>query len=467
MTFLQADVTSRAEAASAGLQGQIGTTTQTCPKVTLEIGVFFDGTLNNAANAGQGESGSYANARSNVALLSQLYKRNSRHWIRNSCGGYDTKYSMLYLSGIGTTDGEKDSNFPGAAMGMGATGIEAIVYKACLDVGRIVTELSPGIEPTEIVMDVFGFSRGAGAARYFVNCFRQGFVAYMRNYTRPDVAYLPKDRKVRFRFVGVFETVAAVGLGTNDNNGDVNVHLSTAQAKRLHHLTAMNEYRENFRLNHNIPGGGTTHALPGAHSDIGGGYRAPGDTALIQRVRSSPAIPGREEIERLHRSYSDSLGNRDARRRAQEEAIWISEGWLNPNETEGGVISTPGPIKSRDLRLPIGGKLKTYYFEYGQRLSRPWVQIGLSRVALRMMYDTAMSEQVPFLAYPDDPEFTLPPDLQALGQKLISGATLSQTERRYVLRNFGHVSSQSGSMGMAPDRDHRRIIYPNEPAQAR
>ena len=46
-----------------------GAVVQTCPKVVLEIGVFFDGTGNNEQNAQTGGEGSYANARSNVSLL--------------------------------------------------------------------------------------------------------------------------------------------------------------------------------------------------------------------------------------------------------------------------------------------------------------------------------------------------------------------------------------------------------------
>ncbi|TWI36039.1 T6SS phospholipase effector Tle1-like catalytic domain-containing protein [Paracoccus sulfuroxidans] len=467
MTIAANDITARADAAATGLSGAAGATTQSCPKVTLEIGVFFDGTLNNAVNAGQGSEGSFANARSNVALLSTLYKTNSRHWIRNSCGGYATKYRMLYMPGIGTTDGQGDTTFPGAAMGMGSTGVEAIVYRACLAVGAAITELSPGIEPEEIVMDVFGFSRGAAAARYFVNCFRQGYVEYWKNYASLQRASVPKGRKVRFRFVGVFDTVAAIGLGTNERNGPVNVHMSTAQASRIHHLTAMNEYRENFRLNHTQPGGGTTQALPGAHSDVGGGYRNPGDEVLLERGRTSPLYGLRELADRHHQQMTDAMRRRNSATRARDEAVWISEGWLNPNETEGGVIQDPGPVRTRTQRLPGGIQQKVYSFEYGKRLSRPWVQIGLSRIPLRIMYDKALAQGAPLLSFPGGGEFAIPSGLAAVSGKLIAGQSLNQAETRHTLRNFGHVSANAGTIGMSAESNHVRVVYPNQPGQAK
>ncbi|SDX65180.1 hypothetical protein [Litoreibacter albidus] len=48
LTHVDADATTAA--ADAGLSGATGNTTQTCPDVTLEVGVFFDGTGNNRFN---------------------------------------------------------------------------------------------------------------------------------------------------------------------------------------------------------------------------------------------------------------------------------------------------------------------------------------------------------------------------------------------------------------------------------
>lgn len=460
MTLSPSAVTARA---SAGAQGgaAVGATSQSCPRVTLEIGVFFDGTGNNAANAGKGTEGSYANARSNVALLSQLYKNRPGHWVRNSCGAYERKFAMIYKDGIGTIKGGADSTFPGSAMGMGDYGVESRVYDACLDVGRQIERLSPGVEPLEIVLDVFGFSRGAAAARYFVNCFRQGYVEYWRRYVELKRAYLPKDRKVRIRYVGIFDTVAAIGLGTNERNGPVNVHLKAAQATRIHHLTATHEYRENFRLNHNLPGGGAARALPGAHSDVGGGYGNTGDRVKVHSggtmLAESP-----QQAQNIRTNFQRARGPS----RAARQATWVNLGFLNANEPNHGYIDV-GQIKQRQQRSFMGPPRTVYQVDLAGYIDRPWVQPGLSRIPLRIMYDDALRAQVPFVAFPAAGEYTLPQSLRPVGAKLIGGGALSEAERRFTLRNFGHISAHHNSIGMAADDNYTRVVYPNQPGRAK
>lgn len=459
-TISPASVTERASQA-AGQGPAVGATSQSCPRVALEIGVFFDGTGNNRDNAGQGGEGSYGNARSNVALLSQLYKNRPAYWTRNSCGEYARKFAMIYKQGIGTVSGAADSSFPGKAMGMGPTGVEARVYEACLDVGHMINRLSPGLEPVEIVLDVFGFSRGAAAARYFVNCFRQGYVEYWRNYVKLERAHLPEGRNIRIRYVGIFDTVAAIGLGTNERNGPVNVHLSAAQAERINHLTALHEYRENFRLNHNLPGGGQSQALPGAHSDVGGGYGSPGDFVKVHSGGTLLA-QSRREAENLRDNIQRVRGPSEQARKA----IWVDIGFLNPDEPEGGYVDV-GRIRSRQQRSFMGPPLTLYEVDLAGYVNRPWVQPGLSRIALRMMYDDALAAGVPLIAYSDSGEYRIPDELRPIAARLMAGTALSEAERRFVLRNFGHISAHHDSIGMAADRNYVRVIYPNQPGRAR
>ena len=466
-------INGRASAASEDLGGALGNTTQTCPRVILEIGVFFDGTLNNAANSLEGgRGGSYANARSNVALLSELYKREQRHWIRNSCGGYERKFASHYVPGPGTVSGGGDDWFQGNGLGMGTNGVESRVYHACLRIGQMVRELSPGVEPTEIIMDVFGFSRGAAAARYFVNCFRQGFIMYDENFVNRQRASLPAGRRVRFRFVGIFDTVAAIGIGTNDDNGPVNVHVSTAQAEKIFHLTAGDEYRENFRLNHNIDrstrvgntslqsgSGGEARELPGAHSDVGGGYRDAGDT-----VDLGPSRTYSNTSRAAAQSARDAI---DGRPLVGASDFWVRQGWINANETEGGTVTQASAVRTRPMFSRTGNLSYLYEYTVTPRLHRPWVQIGLSRIALRIMYDKAVAQSVPFTAFPSGGEYAVPPGLRPVAAKLIAGQSLTGDEYRSTLRNFGHVSSNVGSVGMSPEPNFVRVIYPNRSGQAR
>ncbi|PZO65872.1 MAG: rhs element Vgr protein [Paracoccus denitrificans] len=459
MTDSPSVITSRALAAARS-GSAVGTTAQSCPRVTLEIGVFFDGTGNNQRNARQGTEGSYANAASNVALLSRIYKNEEKYWKRNSCGGFERKYARIYKDGIGTIAGGSDS-LVGMGTGMGDYGVEARVFDACLDVGRVITRLSPNVEPLEVVLDVFGFSRGAAAARYFVNCFRQGYVEYWRKYVSKQRAYLPAGRKVRIRYVGIFDTVAAIGVGMNEMNGAVNVHVSTAQANRIFHLVATNEYRANFRLNHNLPGGGVARSLPGAHSDVGGGYGDPGDRVKVYSGTIA-LLPTRESAEKLARDQQSFRG----RTKADREATWVRIGFLNPNEPAHGYVDV-GSIKPRQLRPLVGPPRQMYEVDSSGYIDRPWVQPGLSRIPLRIMYNDALRAGVPLTAFPDGAQYRVPAGLQPVAAKLIAGASLSEAERRSTLRNFGHISANRDNFGMWADSNYTRVVYPNQPGKAK
>jgi hypothetical protein len=127
----------------------------------------------------------------------------------------------------------------------------------------------------------------------------------------------------------------------------VNVHLKTAQVTgRIYHLVADDEYRVNFRLNRNWPGGGDHQALPGAHSDVGGGYRDPGDAAPfsgIARRQRTPA-PWPRPI-RPPSTVPTAPGANSA-----AEAVFVDEGWLNADETEGGIMRQMSPITETSCR---------------------------------------------------------------------------------------------------------------------
>lgn len=124
----------------------------------------------------------------------------------------------------------------------------------------------------DITLDVFGFSRGAAQARVFCNWL---------------LAMMDGDRlcgvRTRIRFLGLFDTVASVGI-PNSSGGDGHFAWASAVALRvpgdLHcvHYTAMHENRASFPLESLrgldgiLAGKHRQYALPGMHSDIGGGY---------------------------------------------------------------------------------------------------------------------------------------------------------------------------------------------------
>lgn len=161
-------------------------------QVALRIGVFFDGTGNNASNTATGllcgaqhpialtdldascqpymadPNSSYGNDVTNVHKLWSLY-----HESRVPEGDDEQKQAFLkvYIDGIGTTAGERDSLI-GLGLGRGETGVVERVWGAF---GRIRARINdmiganPDIEIIHLTFDTFGFSRGAAAARHFAN----------------------------------------------------------------------------------------------------------------------------------------------------------------------------------------------------------------------------------------------------------------------------------------------------------
>ncbi|NHF74317.1 T6SS phospholipase effector Tle1-like catalytic domain-containing protein [Paracoccus xiamenensis] len=458
----------------ADMAGETGNIAQTCPKLTLEVGVFFDGTLNNRFNVAlrNRSDDSYHNALSNPALLWARYKNGATHDVRNSCGGTARAFRSIYVEGPGSVAGEADDSM-GYATGMGRrSGVEARVLSGF---ERLLREIGlaggpPSIE--KVVLDVFGFSRGAAAARYFVNCIRARRIRYDPVGRGDFTERLPEGLTVEIRFLGIFDTVAAIGNAGNDNNDPVNVHLKTAQVTgRIYHLVADDEYRVNFRLNRNWPGGGDHQLLPGAHSDVGGGYRDPGDAAQFSGVsRRSWASRALAEADQAAKRRADMApgAHRDA------EAVFVAEGWLNANETEGGIMRQMTPI--REGLAPAGmrgGVMRVYSYDEQLVLNRPWVQVGLSRVALHMMHEAAQQHvNGAFLPLPtNDANYVIPAGLRPYEAEIRSGS-LAGARRRAVLRGFGHVSMKDGSLltkewwGHRPSPGHVRGEAPNEPGKA-
>ncbi|HHL2502354.1 TPA: DUF2235 domain-containing protein, partial [Yersinia enterocolitica] len=129
---------------------------------------------------------------------------------------------------------------------------------------------------------VFGFSRGAAAARHFANRVMEQDPAIAKAIAKGlQGDYYDGKPSGEVRFLGIFDTVAAIGGISNffDINGRSNprvkLELRPAVAKKVFQITAMNEYRYNFSLN-SIKGMWPELALPGSHSDIGGGYNPVG-----------------------------------------------------------------------------------------------------------------------------------------------------------------------------------------------
>jgi len=129
----------------------------------------------------------------------------------------------------------------------------------------------------KIRLSIFGFSRGAAKARAWANMVE-------RRWAAAGLAGLT----IQIDFLGVFDTVASVGLaqsapGATGHSAwadDGNL-IVPSSVKRCVHLVSAHEVRGSFPLDsvcqgQNLPANCKEVVYPGVHSDVGGGY-PPGD----------------------------------------------------------------------------------------------------------------------------------------------------------------------------------------------
>ncbi len=336
--------------------------------VNVYVGVFFDGTANNrdntnsrlayesiearkkqskgetltakeikAANSYKGtkqekdaakayegwlwgtKSGSYDNDKSNIARMETFYNDKTTDKVIQT---------HVYIEGAGTKSGSKDSVF-GLGLGTGSTGVRAKVKKACKEIASAVKKAAGDIDVNKLIIDVYGFSRGAAQARNFVFEISQkegdieDVISYGEGETiiikfKQDYGLLGKHlaqkgiemkSKLDIRFAGLYDTVLALGLGfEHENNVKRLKMVAVNKARFVFHLAAANEHRKNFKLTNIKSSRGLEKTIPGVHSDVGGGY--------VDKAKDNVI---------LKRGY-------DHKAMEKEQANLIKEGWYKKSQ---------------------------------------------------------------------------------------------------------------------------------------
>lgn len=231
----------------------------------MRIAIFFDGTGND-----DGDPEQFSNVKKLFDLLDLDRKKQS-----NFTAGY-------YYRGVGS-DG--DGVVFGIYNSITGSGIDKRLSGAVYGIERSISEYleENSTTPRSINLDVFGFSRGATTARHFINIIKQGFYAFEDEKLQSRV----KPEHFNISFAGLFDSVGSYGIaGDNDDYG-YNFHIQPEWLSgQAVHLVALNEYRAYFDLQKLIPkqdddwpediqeGSLLELGLPGAHADIGGGYKA-------------------------------------------------------------------------------------------------------------------------------------------------------------------------------------------------
>ncbi|PMX04310.1 type VI secretion system tip protein VgrG [Pseudomonas sp. FW215-R2] len=464
--------------------------------ITLRIGVFFDGTGNNLFNSeqvkgcyardvnleeeaediqqfcqmhgydGQGNvpDSSYGNDTSNVAKLYRLYRDDQGRRLAEE----ETIWHLpIYFDGIGTSANEDDSVFS-QMTGTGAQGVLARVKQspASIIAGIRVFELAnPTLKVESVQFDIFGFSRGAAAARHFAN-------EVMKGEQSPLAQLLPAGSSlflesfswranidVSINFIGIFDTAAAIGsmadgdFSVHDaNNPGVNLYLAPDIAKKVVHLVARDERRHNFSLN---SGGSADIVLPGVHSDLGGGYLP----NLVERVLLSKPRCSRDV------DFDTPSSSTNAYRLAEQELGRLQDQlhlYGLTLQVKTWAVETVSNVKG-DRR-----KSKNVYAAvYSERV----VRNDLSLIYLRIMRELASRHGVEFETISQESQsYPLPEELIGIARKMMTFALgesrsldLSLNEHALLAQRYIHLSSNwNAAKGL--NETGLSILFINRPA---
>lgn len=370
---------------------------QESKKITIKVGVFFDGTSNNKYNVNFYEQGhtikiadkenkkDYDNikwkdilngntdyssyrfcTRTNVAKLWYMYDTNR---MTNSVKVYvegpgtyrpsnQQKKGTLYNDEEGNVSSGKDDDRFGFTYGNGETGINAKIEAACSLVARQISmkiKDNPEVNEITIRLDVFGFSRGAAAARSFVSRMfekkgeTEGRNVCLKNHLK-NYGIIASNRKIhmRIRLLGLFDTVSSYSNFVhvfpvyNDDVSELSLKIPT-YVDRTVHLVAADEYRQYFGLTNINSAGkkGKEIILPGAHSDIGGGY--------MEEETEPIMMYGSTYGDRQCRGYLSFKGLHDGK--------WISDSFYNDWRTSWNRLGHESclvrKVKGTYSRIPL------------------------------------------------------------------------------------------------------------------
>lgn len=383
-----------------------------CTDVKIEIAtvhVFIDGTLNNLYNTDlrlrgirSGEGTSYNNDYTNVAWLFSKIKK-----------GIDVK--SVYVQGMGTEYNKSDSSL-GFGLGRGDTGVEVRAKQTFAQVVIKAQEQRKKGKPIQrLHLNVFGFSRGAATARYFVH------LATTQPELFVDLNLSASD--IYVNFMGLFDTVVSVGDGVSPSghqksfdepNSRTPQTIPVKHVKKVFHLVARDEFRLNFSLTRIQSAGnkGFEMFIPGAHSDIGGSY-VNGSTERQTWLSNQKA-------------YMDYV---------------ISKGWYRAGQIEGGTYPNQGIFKASRV-------VTNEYFKVGLKLMERMVALYAPELKFSGLPTSATSDspsislvQQGFLA-----ELNAHHKEQALKVDL----PRSVADHLNFYSRYLHISSSAYATGMAP-----------------
>lgn len=409
---LNASAAAGAEAGSRSADS----TTVSCDLV--RVGMFFDGTGNSRDHVGTDNIDSW---HSNVDLLEWRYRK-TRAPVTATHNGATVRasYGSRYIRGVGIEAGGGNQQWGiprGLAWGTGPEGVAARTRQGLDEARAEIRTRARGLEPCFVLLDTFGFSRGACVSRDFANHVKDGAIVFA-------------GKTAEVVFMGLWDTVSSIGNAGNTAGWPAeNVRIGTnGTARHIVHITAKDELRENFPLT--LAQGGKRIEMVGVHSDIGGGYD-PGGTRDVVSYSA-----GRQDafFETVAEKWGLSLGGwqRSLLEQRKESAL-----------VEGDQLSET---------IVYGSWIKSF----------AWTAVhGLQFVALRLMHDQARENGVPLLPLGDSIEgisVAISGDLLAYYNQIKAYPHRSDPATELNIRRKHAHMSVANSTGMGPEPSGRRRI---------
>lgn len=206
----------------------------------------------------------------------------------------------------------------GSALGIGLFGVKKKVEAACEKIHKEIRSLIPKKKikagtDINIELYVLGFSRGSAAARCFCACLQNKVGSTKEEYSSNAFILGAKNRvtfnfvdanikkklsqenkyktslvenwlqnisdkcsvnlKPSVKFLGLYDTVSSYGANFDDDVDELGLN-KIGNVDKVFQICAGDEYRANFNLTDISSTGdkGKYIIIPGAHSDVGGGY---------------------------------------------------------------------------------------------------------------------------------------------------------------------------------------------------
>lgn len=387
------------------------------------------------------DNSSYYGSFTNVAQLWFLYDTNNQYTEKVYIEGPGTvapvraKENIKHKDRDNNISSTKVDNDDGLGFGASRYGVNAKIECACKLIKEKVESLlseKRSVMLKSITLDVFGFSRGAASARSFVSRINghgttetEGYKVSLRGDHLTDDIY--KKTKIIIRFMGLFDTVSSYQyLATEKENKKIKIeagasmrdkvstkiaqgiNASSQLAKKYYriinnnfdndvkelgltippdvlnvvHLVAANEYRSYFSLTtimsaQNSKGTFLELALPGAHSDIGGGYASVVDEYLYGKNK----MPSMAEVKNTeYRKFRGYLSFSEL----------LQEKWITPGLYKYALDQFKAYHKVlQNARDPSVNRIR---FEHPYRR----VRNDYAKIPLYIMYKYALNSNVLF-----------------------------------------------------------------------